>query len=100
MTRSVRSQVAFEAALMTSKNLSLHSNDLFLGETTMDFKKRLLLSLGILAIDLLVFFLPLTAFFLAYIILFNPQWARDFLNNLDRPPGTGSPPRDQHCQGS
>ena len=49
----------------------------------MDMSKRILLCLGILAIDLLIFFLPLTALFLIYIILYNPPWFRDFLNNLD-----------------
>ena len=45
--------------------------------------KRILLSVGILAVDLAVFFLPLTAFFLIYILTVNPAWFRDFLNNLD-----------------
>lgn len=49
----------------------------------MDMSKRVLLCLGILAIDLLIFFLPLTALFLIYILLYNPPWFRDFLNNLD-----------------
>ena len=49
----------------------------------MSMTKRLLLSAGILALDLIVFFLPLTAFFLIYILLFNPPWFREFLNNLD-----------------
>ena len=45
---------------------------------------RILISIGILLVDLLIFFLPLTAFFLMYIILFNPSWFRDFLNALDK----------------
>ena len=45
--------------------------------------QRILLSLGILIIDLAVFYLPLTAFFLIYILIANPPWFRDFLNNLD-----------------
>jgi hypothetical protein len=49
----------------------------------MDMSKRILLCLGILLIDLLIFFLPLTALFLIYILLYNPPWFRDFLNNLD-----------------
>lgn len=49
----------------------------------MNMTQRILLSLGILIIDLAVFFLPLTAFFLIYILIANPPWFRDFLNNLD-----------------
>ena len=47
--------------------------------------KRILLSVSILAVDLAVFFLPLTAFFLIYILMVNPPWFRDFLKNLDNP---------------
>ncbi len=50
----------------------------------MDMSKRVLLCLGILAVDLLIFFLPLTALFLIYILLYNPPWFRDFLNDLDK----------------
>ena len=50
----------------------------------MEMSKRMLLCLGILAIDLLIFFLPLTALFLIYILLYNPPWFREFLNNLDK----------------
>ena len=48
----------------------------------MDMKRRILISVGILVIDLVFFFFPLSAVFLAYIILFNPPWFRDFLDNL------------------
>lgn len=51
---------------------------------------RILLSLGILLVDLLIFFLPLTALFLIYILLYNPPWFRGFLDNLDKRPGDGS----------
>ena len=44
---------------------------------------RILICLGILLIDLAVFFLPLTALFLAYIILANPPWFREFLQKLN-----------------
>ena len=57
--------------------------NLFL-ENTMSFTQRILLSIGILLIDLIVFFLPLTALFLVYIILTNPIWFRKFLQNLDQ----------------
>jgi len=49
----------------------------------MNMKKRILLSIGIMLVDLGVFFLPLTALFLIYILIYNPPWFREFLNNLD-----------------
>lgn len=54
-------------------------------EKIMTMTKRILLCLGILAVELVLFFLPLAAFFLIYIILFNPPWFREFLDNLDKP---------------
>jgi uncharacterized membrane protein len=53
-------------------------------ESSMSRQKRILLALGIILVDLVVFFVPLTAFFLAYVIVYNPPWARDFLEGLDR----------------
>ncbi len=47
--------------------------------------KKILLSMVIMGIDLAVFFLPLTAIFLIYILMVNPPWFRDFLNTLDSP---------------
>lgn len=47
--------------------------------------KKILLSMAIMGIDLAVFFLPLTAIFLIYILMVNPLWFRDFLNTLDSP---------------
>jgi hypothetical protein len=58
--------------------------DYLLLENTMSFTQRVLLSIGILLIDLLVFFLPLTALFLVYIILANPVWFRTFLQDLNQ----------------
>ncbi len=52
----------------------------------MSMKKRILLSLGIMIVDLGVFFLPLTALFLIYILFYNPAWFREFLEGLDRRP--------------
>jgi hypothetical protein len=49
----------------------------------MNMTQRILLGVGILIVDLAVFFLPLTAFFLMYILIANPPWFRNFLNNLD-----------------
>ena len=45
---------------------------------------RILIAAGILALDGALFFLPLCAIFLAYVLLVNPPWFRDFLNGLDR----------------
>lgn len=55
----------------------------------MNITTRILLGAGILAVDLAVFFLPLTAFFLIYILIVNPPWFRDFLKNLDDPDRAG-----------
>ena len=49
----------------------------------MGLQKRLLLALGVLLLDLVIFFLPLTAIFLAYVIIYNPPWVKDFLEGLD-----------------
>ena len=49
----------------------------------MDKNRRILLGVAVLLVDLIVFFLPLSAIFLMYIIIFNPPWFRDFLNKLD-----------------
>jgi len=51
----------------------------------MSITNRIFLCGGIFLLDLLLFFLPLTAMFLAYILLFNPPWFRDFLDTLDQP---------------
>ena len=49
----------------------------------MDKSKRIMLGVGVLLVDLIVFFLPLSAIFLMVIVIFNPPWFREFLNNLD-----------------
>jgi len=46
---------------------------------------RLLLALAILVVDAVAFVIPLGALFLAYVILSNPPWFRDFLDRLDAP---------------
>ena len=51
----------------------------------MSFAYRVIIAALILAVDLLFFFFPLTAVFLVYIIIFNPPWFRQFLNDLDHP---------------
>ena len=52
----------------------------------MSMINRVFICLGILAVDLAIFFFPLTALFLIYIILFNPPWFREFLEGLDKKP--------------
>lgn len=51
----------------------------------MSKKQRILICITILLLDLAVFFLPLTAIFLVYIIWENPPWFREFLQQLDHP---------------
>ncbi len=53
----------------------------------MSMAKRVMIAVIILLLDLGVFFLPLTAVFLVYIIIVNPPWFRQWLNNLDAPGG-------------
>ena len=50
---------------------------------------RLLLAVVIVVVDAAVFFLPLTALFVAYVLVVNPPWVRDFLNGLASPPSDG-----------
>ena len=51
----------------------------------MRFGYRVIIAALILLVDLLIFFFPMTAVFLVYIIIFNPPWFRQFLNDLDGP---------------
>lgn len=46
----------------------------------MSLNQRIILAVVVLLADLVIFFFPLTAVFLAYILIFNPPWFRDFLN--------------------
>lgn len=48
---------------------------------------RIVLALLILIVDAAVFYLPLAAFLLAYILIWNPAWFRDFLNNFEKKDG-------------
>ena len=52
----------------------------------MSMTNRILICLAILVVDLAIFFLPLTALFLIYIILYNPPWFKEFLKGLDQKP--------------
>lgn len=47
--------------------------------------QRVLLALVILLGDAIVFFIPLGGLFLAYVVLSNPPWFREFLERLDAP---------------
>jgi len=49
----------------------------------MSMINRVLLALGVVAVDLVAFFVPLTAVFMAYILIYNPPWFREFLDTLD-----------------
>lgn len=45
--------------------------------------QRILLAAGIVIVDLALFFIPLSALLLAWVIIFNPRWFREFINKLD-----------------
>ncbi len=45
---------------------------------------RLLIAFGIILSHLIIIF-PMAELFLAYIIIFNPLWFREFLRSLDEP---------------
>ncbi len=51
----------------------------------MNKKQRILICSLILLLDLTVFFLPLSAIFLVYVIWQNPPWFKEFLQQLDQP---------------
>ncbi len=54
------------------------------GESAVNQLQRLLLAIAIIAVDAALFVVPFAALFLAYVIVANPKWFRDFLNGLDR----------------
>jgi len=49
----------------------------------MTLTNRILIAIGVIVLDSLVFFIPVTAFFMAYILIYNPYWFRDFLNRTN-----------------
>ena len=49
----------------------------------MSTQRKFLLAFSIIILDLVTFFLPLAALFLAYVIIYNPPWVKDFLNRLE-----------------
>ena len=56
----------------------------------MSMTNRVLLALGVVALDFAVFVVPLTALFMAYVLIYNPPWFREFINSLDAGPGKNS----------
>jgi hypothetical protein len=50
----------------------------------MSITHRILICIGILLLDLAVFFLPLSALFLVYILLVNPPWFRQYLKKINQ----------------
>lgn len=47
----------------------------------MNLGYRLLICLAIVGLHFAAFVVPVSELFMIYIILFNPRWFRDFLNN-------------------
>ena len=45
---------------------------------------RWILALLLVMIDLVIFAIPLTGLFAAYVLLVRPQWFRDWVENLYR----------------
>ena len=52
----------------------------------MTLKTRLLLAAAIVAIDLVLVVVPLTALAIAYVLLANPPWFHEFARRLKEPP--------------
>ncbi len=50
----------------------------------MPMPARILLAIGLIVLDAVFVFIPLTAFFLAYILVRNPPWFRNWLDRLDQ----------------
>jgi hypothetical protein len=51
----------------------------------MSLTYRVFLAIFILLVDLVIFFLPITAALVAYVLIFNPPWFREFINRLNSP---------------
>ena len=49
----------------------------------MDLTKRIGLAIAIPVLDAVIFFLPMTAIFLACVLIVNPSWFRQFINRLE-----------------
>lgn len=50
----------------------------------MDQGQKILLTAGILLVDLMLFMLPITAFFAIYILWSRPAWFKDWVLQLYR----------------
>ena len=48
----------------------------------MNITYRILISIGLLVLHYVGIAFPLTELFLIYILLLNPRWFRNFLNNM------------------
>ena len=59
-------------------------------EHPMSLTNRILLASLVLLLDLVVFFFPITAVFIAYVIIFNPPWLKEAVLRLDKPNGKHS----------
>jgi hypothetical protein len=55
----------------------------------MNIYLRIAICVAILVLHFVGFFLPLTELFVIYILLANPAWFRNFINNLDKKPLNG-----------
>jgi hypothetical protein len=64
----------------------------------MSMINRILLALGAVVLDFAVFFVPLTGVFMAYILIYNPPWFREFLNTLDTGQGKSAAEGPQPLQ--
>jgi hypothetical protein len=51
----------------------------------MSLTNRILIAALVVLLDLVVFFFPISAVFVAYVIIFNPPWFKDFILRLDKP---------------
>ena len=48
----------------------------------MEFGERLFIAMVIVLVDMLIFALPLTAFFAVYILMARPLWFRDWIDKV------------------
>ena len=47
----------------------------------MPLSQRILVAAVVVLVDLVIFFFPVSAVFLAYILIANPTWFREFLDH-------------------
>ena len=46
----------------------------------MSLERRMLIAASLLFVDVIIFFIPMAAIFLGYIILFRPKWFQIWVN--------------------